>query len=171
MNNKMVTTIKKLILFLSLPILTSCANVLAVSTLISPNKVDKESLKNLPEVITPRYHLRVSLIPPLSKKTTKIVTIVDNKFSEFSRCMEITDDGEKVRQYLVGVVDGTFDCKYHRGKCNGEYDPNSSLIIVAYKAFNREGTLPLLKHEWAHAYGFLKPDDSNLEEVKRCTKY
>jgi hypothetical protein len=96
---------------------------------------------------------------------------VDSKFSEFSRCLKIKDNGAKVKPYLITVLDGTFNCKYHGGRCNGEYAPDNSLIIITYKAFNREGILPLLKREWAHAYGFLKSDDSNLDEIRRCTNY
>jgi hypothetical protein len=138
---------------------------------ISPYKLNKENLKSLPEVTTPVYTFRVSVVSSLSSKKSRIIKGIDNKFSEFSRCMNITDDGAISRQYLISVVDGTFECKYHGRRCNGEYDSQNKLIIVTYKAFNREGMLPLLKHEWAHAYGFLKPDDSNLEEVRKCTKY
>ena len=162
---------KRLFLLFSLPVFTSCANVLGVSTVISPSNIDKEGLKNLPEIITPGYALRVGVIPSLSDKKAKIVKGVDNRFSEFSRCMDITDNGELARLYLISVVDGTFKCKYHLGRCNGESDRDNHSIIVTYKAFNREGILPLLKHEWAHLYGFLKKDDSNLENVRRCTEY
>ena len=68
-------------------------------------------------------------------------------------------------------MDGTFECRYHGGKCNGEFDPDAGLIIVSYKAFNRKGTLPLLKHEWAHAYGIMEPDHGNLKKVQMCTRY
>jgi hypothetical protein len=162
---------KRMLVLLIIPALISCANVRGTSTLISPRKVDKGDLKSLKESITPAYGFRISVSPPLSDKKEKIIDNVDIQFREFSGCMGITDNGARVRPYLISVVDGTFECKYHGGRCNGEYDADNNLVIVAYRAFKREGILPLLKHEWSHAYGFLKSDDSNLNEIKRCTRY
>ncbi len=158
-------------LILLIPALISCANVRSVSTVISPQRVDKGGLKKLEESITPAYGFRISISPHLSDKKEKIISNVDTQFMEFSRCMGITDNGMRARAYLISVVDGTFECKYHGGRCNGEYDMDNNLIIVTYRAFNREGILPLLKHEWSHAYGFLKGDDSNLDEIRQCTRY
>ena len=165
----MIKTVMMLLIFL--PIITSCANVGRVSSVIDPKDVEKEDLKKLASVNTPLHEFRVTIVKSLSDKSGKIVKGVDSQFIEFSRCMNIKDKGAKARTNLISVVNGTFECKYHGGRCNGEYDSRNELIIVTYKAFNREGTLPLLKHEWAHAYGFLKPDDSNLNELERCTKY
>jgi len=160
-----------LLSFLLLPFVASCAGMSRVSTVIDPKRVEKGGLRGLPQVTTPVYKFRVTTVKGLSDKRNKIAGEVDEQFGEFSRCMNIRDNGAKARPYLISVVDGTFGCKYHGGRCNGEYDPGNEIIIVTYKAFNREGPLPLLKHEWAHAYGFLKPDDSNLGELTRCTKY
>gem|GEM_PF-1477667 len=162
---------KKILILLIIPALISCANVRGASTVISPRKIDREGLKSLKESITPAYGFRVSVVPPLSDEKGKIITNVDTQFREFSKCMGITDNGARVRPYLISVVGGTFECKYHGGRCNGEYDADNNLIIVTYRSFNREGILPLLKHEWSHAYGFLKSDDSNLDEIRRCTRY
>lgn len=160
-----------LVFLLFLPIITSCANVGRVSTVIDPKRVEKEDLKSIPHLTTPTYKFKVSSVKSLSEKTGKIISEVDEQFTEFSRCMDIRDKGAKARSNIISVVNSTFECKYHGGRCNGEYDSRNELIIVTYRAFNREGTLPLLKHEWAHAYGFLKSDDSNLDKFKRCTKY
>ncbi len=160
-----------LLFLLVFPIMTSCANIGKVSTVIDPKKVKKEDLRNLPQETTSVYKLKVTTVKSLSDKRGKIADEVDEQFTEFSRCMSIRDNGAKARTHLISVLNGTFECKYHGGRCNGEYDSRNALIIVTYKAFNREGILPLLKHEWAHAYGFLEPDDSNLDKFKRCTKY
>ncbi len=162
---------KKMLILVIIPALISCANVRGASTIISPRKVDKGNLKSLEESITSACGFRVSVSPPLSDKKEKIKNNVDTQFREFSECMGITDNGARVRPYLISVVDGTFECKYHGGRCNGEYDADDNLLIVTYRAFNRKGILPLLKHEWSHVYGFLKSDDSNLDEIKRCTRY
>lgn len=162
---------KKMLILLIIPALISCANLRGASTIISPRKVDKGSLKSLEESITPACGFRVSVSPPLLDKKEKIKSNVDTQFREFSECMGITDNGTRVRPYLISVVDGTFECKYHGGRCNGEYDADNNLLIVTYRAYNRKGILPLLKHEWSHVYGFLKSDDSNLNEIRRCTRY
>jgi hypothetical protein len=160
-----------MLILLIIPALISCANVQGASTVFSPRKIDKKDLKSLEESITPGYNFRLSISHQLSDKKDKIIRNVDAQFKEFSRCMGIADNGVKVRPYLILVVDGTFECEYHGGRCNGEYDTNNHLVIVTYRAFNREGILPLLKHEWSHAYGFLKSDDSNLDNIRRCTRY
>jgi hypothetical protein len=162
---------KKMMILLIFPGLISCVNVGYVSTVISPLKVDERDLQSLKESITPEYRFRVSVNPQLSDKKEKIISHVDTQFREFSRCMRITDTGARARAYLISVVDGTFECKYHGGRCNGEYDADNNLVIVTYRAFDRKGVLPLLKHEWSHVYGFLKSDDSNLDEIKQCTRY
>ena len=162
---------RKMSILLIIPALLSCANVRGASTVFSPRKVDKGDLKSLEESITPAYSFRVSISPQLSDKKEKIIRNVDAQFREFSGCMGITDNGAGVRPYLILIVDGTFECEYHGGRCNGEYDTDNNLVIVTYRAFNREGILPLLKHEWSHAYGFLKSDDSNLDNIRPCTRY
>ena len=159
------------LLLILLPLIVSCASVKRASTIIDPKSVNKKKLQSLPTVTTPVNGFRVSIAKSLSKKEEQIVKQVDDKFLDFSECKGITDKGQRARIFLISVVEGTFECEFHGGRCNGEYDPANKLIIVNYKAFNRDGVMPLLKHEWAHAYGFLKPDDSNLDELKPCTKY
>lgn len=158
---------------LSLLVLSSasCANMGRWTQTIDPEEVNKENLKDIPYDVTPEYDFRVSVSKNVPSNKKKIMGIVDKQFTEFSRCFDIQDGGAEARKYLIGVVDGTFECKYHGGKCNGEFDPGAGLIIVTYKAFNRKGTMPLLKHEWAHAYGILGPDHKNLKKVQKCTRY
>ncbi|MGQ0793131.1 MAG: hypothetical protein ACT4NX_03480 [Deltaproteobacteria bacterium] len=159
------------LLIAALILLASCANAQRVSSVIDPKRVNKEKIQSAAVEITPVGRFNVAIPKGLSGRKVAILGEIDRQFLEFSRCRSIADGGETARGFLISVVDGTFECKYHGGRCNGEYDPTASLIIVTYKAFNREGTLPLLKHEWAHAYGFLNPDDSNLDELRPCTKY
>lgn len=149
----------------------SCANVGKVTKVVSPKKVNKESLKSLPKFTTPKHKLTVSTVNSLRNKREVVKAEADKQFDKFTDCMVITDGGRLARSVPIAVVDGTFKCRYHKGRCNGEYDDKLGLIIVSYKSFNRKGKLPLLRHEWAHLYGFLKSDHSNLEKVKKCTKY
>lgn len=151
--------------------LTSCANMGRITEIMDPEEVNRENLKSLPSETTPEYGLRVGITRKVPGDERTILGNVDRQFTEFSDCYDIKDGGKRAREYLIAVVNGTFECEYHKGKCNGEYDPASSLIIVSYKAFNRKGILPLLKHEWAHIYGILRADHENLKSVQKCTKY
>jgi len=160
-----------LVFFLIFSMIISCSDAERISRVINPQDVDKEDLKSLPHRTTRVNKFEVSIVKGLSHKRKKIIGEVDSQFSEFSRCMNIKDNGTRVRPYLISVVEGTFECRYNGGRCNGEYDSGNNLIIVSYEAFGREGILPLLKHEWAHAYRFLEAGDSNLDEVIQCTKY
>ncbi|NIP29145.1 MAG: hypothetical protein GTO02_01205 [Candidatus Dadabacteria bacterium] len=154
-----------------IPLISSCANTRRITEVINPKDIDKGKLEDTPYTYTPIYKLKVGSIKKLRSKMGDIVEIVDKKFGDYSKCADIKDKGFVARKYKIVVVDGTFECEFHDGRCNGEIDSDSKLIIVSYKAFNREGKLPLLKHEWAHAYNILRSNHSNLKKVKKCTKY
>lgn len=150
---------------------TGCANMSRFGEIMNPEELSREELLKLPAEKTPEYGFRVGIVNNLRGETDGILGNVDEQFSEFSRCFRIKDGGADARRYMIAVVNGTFRCEYHHGRCNGEYDSDYGLIIVSYKAFNRKGILPVLKHEWAHVYGILRDDHENLKEVRRCTKY
>ena len=158
-------------LLLLLFTVTACANMGRFSRVMHPEELSKDDLKKMPYETTPKYGFKVSVGRNLPGQEDLILRNVDEQFSEFSACFDIRDRGKEAREYLIAVVNGTFECEYHNGRCNGEYDPEYPLLIVTYKAFNRRGIMPLLKHEWAHIYGILRNDHRNLKEVQECTKY
>jgi hypothetical protein len=170
--NRLHTPKLALALILSLAA-ASCANMGRFTDIMNPEELSKEELQKLPYETTPGYRFMVAVEPGSAPggEEFSLLEDIDVRFTEFSECFGITDGGKEVSGYLIAVVHGTFSCVYHRGRCNGEYDPDYSLIIVSYKAFNRKGVLPLLEHEWAHAYGILSSDHENLDEVKECTRY
>ena len=149
----------------------NCTNIGRGTQTINPEEVNKDDLKNIPYEVTPEYEFKVSVAKNVPSNKNNILLNIDRQFTEFSRCYDLEDNGGEARKYMIAVVDGTFECKFHGGKCNGEFDPGAGLIIASFKAFNRKGTLPLLKHEWAHAYGILSSDHENLKSVKKCTRY
>lgn len=150
---------------------TGCANMGRFGEIMNPEELSKDELLGLPTETTPEYGFRVGIVNNLRGETGEILGNVDEQFSEFSRCFHIKDGVKEARRYMIAVVNGTFRCEYHHGRCNGEYDSDYGLIIVSYKAFNRRGALPVLKHEWAHVYGILRDDHKNLNEVRECTGY
>ena len=106
---------------------------------LDPEKVSKDDLKGLPYELTPEYKFKVSAAKKVSASGSNILSSIDRQYREFSECYEIKDNGREARKYLIAVVDGTFECKYHGGKCNGEFDPGAGLIIVSYKAISLYG--------------------------------
>lgn len=159
-----------IILLISL-VMTSCTNMGHLKHIMKPVVVNKDDLKNQTHELTPKYKFKVVTTESLAEQRSEFMVAVDSLFAEYCDCMNITDNGEAVRRFVIAVVHSTFTCNHHQGKCNGEYDPHNELIVVSYKAFQRSGTLPLLQHEWAHAYGDLKSDHTNLKSVKHCIKY
>lgn len=166
------THLAKLIAILAFSLTAaSCANMGRFTDIMNPEELSREELRKLPYETTPRYGFMVGAAPNAAPENDGLLEEIDVRFTAFSECFGISDDGKELSDYLIAIVHGTFTCVYHRGRCNGEYDPGNTLIIVSYKAFNRRGELPLLEHEWAHAYGILSSGHENLDEVKKCTRY
>jgi hypothetical protein len=142
---------------------------------IKPVDINKQELKTLHSVMTLENEIEVAMVPSLYRKFGMILPEVDRQFDEFRDCviqygfLDRVDD--RIRQYRVAVVTDLFECRFHRGRCGGEFDPGNGLIIVAYELIFRDEKIPLFKHELAHLYGILPPDHNNLERVKVCTKY
>lgn len=150
---------------------SSCANMGHFKYIMKPEVVTKNDFTGQSYEVSQEYKFKVATVEELSDKKSEIAVQVDVLFAEYSSCMNVEDNGDAVRKFLIAVVNSTFTCNYHYGICNGEYDPQNNLIIVSYKAFKRRGTLPLLQHEWAHAYGALRADHSNLDSIIECIKY
>jgi hypothetical protein len=150
---------------------SACANIGRFNRVMNPEELSKDELKKMPYETTSKYGFKVSVQSDVPGQENLILQNVDEQFTEFSECFNIQDGGMEARKYPIAVVNGTFGCEYHNNRCNGEYDTEYHLLIVTYKAFNRRGILPLLKHEWAHIYGLLRNDHSNLHEVQKCSKY
>lgn len=136
----------------------------------SPIEIDKQMAESLPQHKTDKYGFRVIVAPCLSGREREILEEVDRQFDDFAGCFGIREQAIATQTPIM-VVEGTFRCKYHGGRCNGEYDKERGLIIASYRAFSRRGILPLLKHEWAHLYEILRSNHSNLDEVRKCTTY
>jgi hypothetical protein len=137
----------------NIPILftvSACANMRRYNQMLSLEALSKDDLRDMPYKTTPEYGFRVNVERDVPGQENLTLQNVDEQFSQFSACFAITDRGKEAREYLIAVVNGTFECKYHDGRCDGEYDADYRLLIVVNKAFKRRGVLPLLKHEMAH---------------------
>ena len=138
---------------------------------MKPEIFSKDEFINQSSLVTEKYHFKVITVELLPDKKQELSIQVDELFTEFSSYMNVTDNCDGFRQFTIAIVNSTFTCNYHYGMCNGEYDLKNNLILVSYKAFKRRGTLPLLQREWAHAYGILNDDHSNLGSVIHCVNY
>lgn len=138
---------------------------------MKPEIFSKDEFINQSSLVTEKYHFKVITVESLSDKKQELSIQVDELFTEFSSCMNVTDNCDRFRQFTIAIVSSTFTCNYHYGMYNGEYDPKNNLILVSYNAFKRDGTLPLLRHEWAHAYGILNAEHSSLGSVIHCVNY
>lgn len=81
----------------------SCANVGRISDVVSPEKVDKRSLKKLPAHSTSKYKIKVATVDSLARKKKNLMVVVDKQFSELSSCMKIKDGGKAARRVPVAA--------------------------------------------------------------------
>lgn len=156
--------------------MAGCGTASKAYRVMDPRDINKRTLSDLEPSYTSKYRLPYVKTSGVDQSNEWWSDYIDNQFSEYASCVKKKfrkdPDLKKLRDIKVVIVkDSKFECKYHGGRCSGEYDSSLGVIIVARKDFDKEGFLPLLKHEWSHANGILKSDHSNHEYVKRCTRY
>jgi hypothetical protein len=158
----------RLILFLPLFFLMSCAVINPID-IPSNNK-----LASLDYELTPRYKLKVALYDVSAAKKQKIMDEIDERFKDFADCYDkdVNSLLDRARSRLHVIVETTFECSFHGGRCNGEVNSKNKLVILAYKAFNRDGIIPLAEHEWGHLFRLYDTDhDNKTKQNKECIKY
>ena len=166
-----------IVLILLLFVVSSCGTAGKVYRLANPRDIDKESLADRkPDVITSKYKFRLVILDYGGQTKSWWSEFIDSEYEEYSTCVKEKlgkdPDPDKLRkQKIIITRDGHFDCKYHSGRCNGEYDSGLNTIFLTRKALDREGFVPLLKHEWSHANGLLRSDHKNHDDLKICTRY
>lgn len=165
----------RIILAISL-LLGGCGTASKAYRVIEPREIDKESLARLQPVYTKKYGLPFVITEGVDQSLSWWSAYIDTLYTEYEDCVKRKlkkDPGlNRLKGIKIIVVnDSKFDCKYHGGRCSGEYDSGLGVIIVARKDIGKSGFVPLLKHEWSHANGILRSDHSNHDHVKRCTRY
>jgi len=160
-----------------------CGKVSMVGDLISPAKVDKQNLTQLPTFNSNKYNIPIVLTDNIksdtfttfefNKKGETVLKIlprvrftkkwwgiyIDNRLDVFLNSYKELKgkfpDQRAITKFKIAIVDpGHFKCHYHNGHCNGEIINESKLIILSLKAVNHDDLLPLLDHEWLHALGY-----------------
>lgn len=166
---------KNLIIIISL-LITGCGTASKAYRVMDPRDVDKRSLADSNPRYTSKYRIPFVKASGVDQSYSWWSGYIDSLYGEYASCVrkKFKKDPqlEKLRTIKIIILkDSKFECRYHGGRCSGEYDSGLGVIFVARKDFGKEGFVPLLKHEWSHANGILKSDHSNHEYVKRCTRY
>ena len=166
---------KKLVLITCL-ILCGCGTAAKVYRVADPRDVNRDSLTEMQPRYTSRYRIPYVKSDGVDQSYEWWSGYIDNQMTEYAACVrnKFGKDPQinKLKNIKIIIVkDSKFECKYHNGRCSGEYDAERNIILVARKDFGKEGFIPLLKHEWSHANGILKSDHSNLDYVQKCTRY
>lgn len=156
--------------------LASCGTASKAYRVVDPRDINKDKLSKTSVRYTPKYKIPYSKTKGVDQTVEWWGNQIDKQYEEYSNCVrkKLNKDAnlKKLRTVKVIVVrDSKFECKYHYGRCSGEYDSELNMIVVARKDFEKEGFVPLLKHEWCHANGILMSKHRNHEQVKKCTKY
>ena len=157
-------------------LLAGCGTASKAYRVMDPKDVNKDKLSKMPARYTPKYKIPFAKAKGVDQSMGWWASQIDKQLTEYATCVKhkFKKDANinKLKTIKVVVVtDSKFECKYHKGRCSGEYDPSKKLILVSRKDFQKSGFVPLLKHEWSHVNGILKTDHSNHGYVKKCTKY
>lgn len=157
---------------------TGCGTAGKVYRVFDPRDVNKQELAQTPPTaISQKYKFKIVLAYGVDQSKMWWGNYIDQEWEEYTSAMQkyYPDFNVKFSKLqsikIIVVEDSKFECKYHKGRCSGEYDSSLKAIFVARKDFDKDGFVPLLKHEWSHANGLLKSNHSNHSEVKRVTRY
>lgn len=165
-----------IIIYLASVALAGCGTATKAYRVVDPYELNKQKLSETKTLYTPEYKLPYAKTRGVDYSNEKWGEMIDDQYKEYAYCVKTKfkkDPNLKKLQSIniIIVKDSKFDCKYHNGRCSGEYDSSLKTIFVSRKDLNKKGLVPLLKHEWSHANGILKSDHSNLNKVKQCTRY
>ena len=157
-------------------IMAGCGTAAKAYRVVDPQKLNKEQLSKSAVLYSPEYKIPYAKTKGVDYSNRKWGEIIDKQYSEYSSCLEKKlkkDPGlKKIQKVKIIIVkDSKFECKYHKGRCSGEYDASLQTIFVSRKDIKKQGLVPSLKHEWSHVNGILKSNHSNLNKITVCTRY
>lgn len=157
-------------------LLAGCGTASKAYRVMDPKDINKDNLSKASAEYSPKYRIPFVKTKGVDQSIAWWGKQIDKQYAEYASCVKqkFKKDAnlKKLRTIkIIVVADSKFECKYHKGRCSGEYDPGKKIILVSRKDFNKSGFVPLLKHEWSHANGILQSNHSNHSYVKKCTKY
>lgn len=143
---------------------------------LSNTKRLEKTVNSLPVSKTPKHRLKVVSKEVRGNELKSTLVKMDKQFDEFYRCFNIKDKGSIAREFSHYLVDTVFKCPDHNGNCAGYIKRKERILIISMDVFGKEESMPLLKHEWAHAYKIYPTDhivngENKKEKIKKCIKY
>lgn len=143
---------------------------------LSNTKRLQKTVNSLPVSKTPKHRLKVVSREVTGGELKSALIKMDKQFDQFYRCFNIKDRGNIVRDYFHYLVDTVFKCPDHNGTCAGYIKRKERILIISMDVFAKDSPMPLLKHEWAHAYriystSHIVDDKKTREKIKKCIKY
>jgi len=153
-----------------------CGTATKAYRVMDPRDVNKESLSKTKTYNSPKYKIPYAKTKGVEHSEEFWGEVIDEKWEAYSKCVNTKlkkdPDLKKIKKIKVVILkDSKFECKYHSGRCSGEYDASLRTIFVSKKDFDKKTRLPLLKHEWSHVNGIMKSGHANHKQIKVCTKY
>lgn len=165
-----------LVLFIASVTISGCGTAAKAYRVVDPYKLNKQQLSKTAPFYSTKYELSYAKTKGVDHSNRRWGEIIDEQYEEYSYCVKtkLKKDPQLERLQKVKIVivkDSKFECKYHGGRCSGEYDHSLQTIFVSRKDFDKKGLVPLLKHEWSHVNGVMEPMHANHDKIKKCTKY
>jgi len=153
-----------------------CGTATKAYRVMDPRDVNKESLSKTKTYNSPKYKIPYAQTKGVDHSEEFWGEVIDEKWEAYSKCVNTKlkkdPDLNKIKKIKVVILkDSKFECKYHSGRCSGEYDASLSTIFVSKKDFDKKTRLPLLKHEWSHVNGIMESGHANHKQIKVCTRY
>jgi len=153
-----------------------CGTATKAYRVVDPRDINKQNLSKTKAYYTPKYIIPYAKTKGVDHSEEFWGQVIDEKWAAYSSCVKskLKKDPRlnKIKKVKVVILkDSKFECKYHSGRCSGEYDASLNKIFVSKKDFDKKTRLPLLKHEWSHVNGVMKSGHANHKEIKVCTRY
>ena len=157
-------------------LLAGCGTASKAYRVMDPRDINKQSLSKTKAYYSPKYKIPYAKTKSVDHSEEFWGQVIDEKWAAYSKCVKtkLKKDPKvnKIRKVKVVILkDSKFECKYHGGRCSGEYDASLNTIFVSKKDFDKKTRLPLLKHEWSHVNGIMKSGHANHKQIKVCTRY
>jgi hypothetical protein len=153
-----------------------CGTATKAYRVVDPRDINKQSLSKTKTYYSTKHKIPYAKTKGVDHPEAFWGQVIDEKWEAYSKCVKIklknNPDLNKIKKVKVVILeDSKFECKYHSGRCSGEYDASLKTIFVSKKDFDKKTRLPLLKHEWSHANGILESGHANHNQIKVCTRY
>ncbi|MGI9534778.1 MAG: hypothetical protein ACR2NW_07490, partial [Thermodesulfobacteriota bacterium] len=132
------------LLLIASVIMTGCATATQAYRVMDPHHIHRENLSTAKPFYSPKYKLPYAKTDGVDYSNKQWGEMIDVQYGEYSSCVKtkLKEDPQlkELQQVKIIIVkDSKFKCKYHGGRCSGEYDPSLQTIFVSRKDFDKKG--------------------------------